>query len=139
MGIVVVLISTLGFSIVGVVTLLVLKRYETVTGRVVLGQARPKVGAFFHTTLVWVESALPSFFAQAIHGGIAQVKKVIHRVVARSIFTLERALERVLRLLHYTTHPPRTGSGEASVFLREIAEHKKKLLTRPSARVTEKK
>lgn len=107
--------------------LLGLKRYEMATGRVVFRHARPRVGAFFHTTLVWVEQALPSLVAGTIRESVATVKQFMHRWIARGIVALERALEWVLKTLHYTTHPT-GGGGEVSAFLREVAEHKKNIL-----------
>ncbi len=129
MGIVLFLISTLGLSIVAVVALLILKRYEMTTGRVVLGQARPKIGAFFATGLLWIERVFPALFAQAARRSVAYIKKIIHEGVARGILAVERALEWVLKTLHYTTHPTSEGrTGEVSTFLREVAEYKKKLI-----------
>ena len=114
----------------GLVALLALKRYEMTTGRVVFRQIRPQLGMFFHACLVWVEQALPALLAHAIRRGVGALNRVIHQVVARGILALEHALVWVLKTLHYTTQPTSSGTGEVSAFLREVAEHKKKLLKR---------
>ena len=77
--------------------LLGLKRYEMATGRVVFRHARPRVGAFFHTTLVWVEQALPSLVAGTIRESVATVKKFIHRWIARGIVRLSARLNGFLK------------------------------------------
>ena len=130
MGVILFLTATLVLSIVGVVALLTLKRYEITTGKVILGRARPTIGVFFNVCLMWVERALPALLAHVVRRGITEIKKVIHQAVAYGIHSLERALEWVLKTLHYTTQPSSSGTGEASAFLRAVAEHKKKLLRR---------
>ena len=123
------LTATLLISIAGMSALLTLKYFETTTGRVVLGAARPGVGAFFHRTLVWIEQDFPARLSLIVSRGVVFGKKFLHYGIARSILAAERALEWVLGLLRYTTAPT-AGMGEASAFLREVAEHKRKLLKR---------
>jgi len=130
MLVILLLTAALGFSIFGAASLLVLKRYEITTGRVVFGQSRPKVGAFFHTGLVWFEHKLPALLAKLVLQGVEKFKKVLHIVVARAILSAEGSLVWILKKLHYTTHPTSGSKGEVSAFLREVAEHKKNFLKR---------
>src|SRR3989338_3085807 len=130
---------TLGISIVGMSALLALKHFEMTTGRVVLGEARPGIGAFFHRGLVWVERDLPTGLSVIAGKAVVLGKKVLHHAVARSILALERGLEWALGLLRHTTTPTQQGTGEVSAFLREVAEHKKKLLKRSSSRTSREK
>jgi hypothetical protein len=123
----------LGISLVGMGGLLALKRFEMTTGKVVLEDARPSIGAFFYSILVWVERDLPNLLHYLTGQGLKSGKKLIQRWLAQALLVLEHTLERVLRTLRSTTTPQASmGSGEVSAFLREVAEHKKKLLTRTS-------
>ena len=121
--------ATLGISIVGIWALLVLKRFEMTTGKVLGGRVRPSVDAFFHAGLVWVEHRAPALLRFWLNYALANGKKFLRYAAAHSILALERLLRRVLQLLHYTTQPGE-NTGEVSRFLREVAEHKKKLLKR---------
>lgn len=118
---------TLGVSIVGLVALISVKRFEMATGTVLFGGLRPSLGAFFHRVLLWVERALPSIVAVLFHRLVEYGRWFLHHGIARGLLFLEHSLERVLSLVRYTTHPP-LSHREASAFLREVAEHKKKLL-----------
>jgi hypothetical protein len=119
----------LWFSIVGLVSLLVIKRFELSTGAVFLGSVRPKVGALFHTTLVWVERSLPALAVSALEQSSARGRSLVHYLTAHAVIVAERMLERTLGVLRYLTQPQIGGSTrQASSFLREVAEHKRKLL-----------
>ena len=128
----------LALSIMGMVVLLGLKRFEMATGRVVLETARPSIGAFFYSILVWVERDLPKATHRLVERGVTTGKKVLQEGVAHSLLALEHGLEQVLGLLRRTTAPTAaTGSGQASAFLREVAEYKKKLLKQSRPPTTE--
>jgi hypothetical protein len=123
--------ATLLFSTVGIIVLLVAKRFEMKTGRVFLGGVRPSVGAFFHTALVTVERVLPALVSQVLKQTARAFSWLMHNGTARGVLMLERALEKTLAGIRYaTTHPPAVRAGKASVFLQEVAEHKKNLLKR---------
>jgi len=49
-----------------------------------------------------------------------------HRTTAWSVLQVERMLEKTLHTLRHTTAA--RADGEASAFLREVAEHKKSLI-----------
>ena len=119
-------ITTLLTSILGLSLLLALKHWELRTGAVLGGRMRAPVGNFFHTTLLWLERILPTlirvFWRRAFRATVA----FVHRSSAWAVLWTEWALEHVLHLLRKTTSTRRIG--EASVFLREVAEHKRKLL-----------
>jgi len=126
---------TLGTSIVGMSLLLILKHMELKTGRVLLGSARPAIGRFFHAGLVWLEHILPALLRQALFSAGRTLRAWVRETIARGIVFFERALEFVLLTVREKTRAPK-GTGEVSSFLREVADHKKKLLKRsPSERV----
>jgi hypothetical protein len=120
---------TLAVSVVGLLSILLLKRYELSTGKMVLGKARPKVSRVSHDVVLTVEYILPSLVVRIIKRSIELVKDWLKQVVARAIFLFERMLEVLLHTVREKTRPPR-GAGEASAFLREVADHKRELLKR---------
>ena len=113
-------------SILGMVGLLSFKRYELSSGHVVFASARPAVGAFFRQALWWVEKVLPSLLRVYSIRTVRFCKVVLQRALARSILWLEHTLEQVLHHVRERTAVVRSP-GEASAFLREVAEHKRKL------------
>ena len=118
-------------SIVGLVTLLVLKRYEMNTGWFFMGRLRPRVGHLFHRGLVFVERGVPgvmySFFSRVVY----TVRLHTQQVLARAIVLFETYLERTLHTVRQKSRAPQ-GEGAASQFLQEVAAHKQKLLRRGS-------
>lgn len=120
--------------------LLLLKRYELATGRIFLASARPGIGAFFHRKLVWLEHVLPGLIRAGLHNLYRAVRRALHLGAAWAVLRLEQGLERTLRTLRRNTMPQaRMRSGEeTSAFLREVAEHKKRLQDEmPGQRITE--
>ena len=116
---------------IGIVGLLSAKRYEMATGKVVFGEVRPKIGAFFHALLTLIERVFPALLSRSFRGVAQYASWFVHNGVARGVLALERGLERTLSVVRYaTTHPPAESAGKASAFLQEVAEHKKKLLKR---------
>lgn len=129
-----VLTVTLGVSIAGLLSLLVIKRREMKTGRVMLAGVRPRLRRFFHTILVVVEHVIPGLIRHLVRGILRFMRGGVQRVIARGILVFEQMLERVLHTVRTTSAPPQ-GSGEVSNFLREVAAHKRAILKRaPSKR-----
>lgn len=116
----------LAISILGMVGLLVFKRYELQSGKVIFASARPAVGDFFKQALWWVEKVLPALVRVYTIRTVRFCKIALQRALARSILLVEHTLERVLHLVREQTAITR-APGEASAFLREVAEHKRKL------------
>jgi len=110
----------------GMMSLLVLKRYELNSGRVILGRARPAVGNFFHRGMSWLEYVLPGLIRVGLRRLYTTVRRVLLVWGARLVITLEGWLERALHRVRHTTASPKRGE-ETSAFLRQVAEHKKKL------------
>jgi hypothetical protein len=108
------------------VSLLALKRYELNSGRVLLGSARPAVGNFFHRGLSWFEYVLPGLVRVGARTLYATARRVLHAWAARIVVKAEQVLEQALRRVRRTTVVPGQGR-ETSAFLRQVAEHKKKL------------
>jgi len=119
-------IIALAVSIVGMTGLLGFKRYELVSGNVLFASARPAVGTFFRETLWWVEKVLPALIKTYSRRAVHLCKVVLQRGIARSILWVEHTLERVLHTVREQTTTLREP-GEASAFLREVAEHKRSL------------
>lgn len=130
-------LSTLGVSIVGMTGLLMFKRIELTTGRVVFERLRSTVGIFFHWALLWSEQVLPELLRLWARRAVTICRNVAREGIAQGILLLEGGLEWVLHLIRRTTSEPRRGNGEVSAFLREVAEHKKKILrrTRPKQKL----
>ncbi len=117
---------TLAVSVVALVMLIVLKRYEMATGHMILGGLRPTIDRFFHPVLAVVEKGLPRMVGTLVMRTFRSVRTHTQRMLARAILLCEHYLERVLHLVRSTAHVPR---GEAaSQFLQEVAAHKQKLL-----------
>lgn len=122
-------IVTLLLSIVGLVGLFWVKQWELRTGRMMLAGVRPAVGAFAHNVVVWFERALPGLVASSGTKAAKRAEEWLHRGAAHLLLGAEQGLEHVLRRLRGVTEQPRT-SREASEFLREVAEHKRMLLSK---------
>ncbi len=119
--------ATLAISVVGLLALISLKRFEMNTGRVVLGRARPMVGEFMHRLVFFVERVLPALIVRLLLRAAAALRRGVHAAVAWGIIVLERLLESTLRGIRRTTSMPEGKRAVRSDFLREVAEHKKKL------------
>ena len=119
--------ATLGFSMLAMILLLVVKRYELVSGRVVFAGARPGLNSFFETISRWTHGTLPSLLRQYIERLVRFVLTKLQLLLAQVILMLEHGLERILHAVR-----ERTGDQyvdrEPSAFLREVADHKKNLL-----------
>lgn len=119
--------TTLALSIVAMVLLLTLKRYELATGRVVFAGARPALNSFFHTVLWFGQQVLPELARNQIERGWNVLLAGVQRAIAYTIVSVEHVLERILHTVRERTQSVRP-SGEPSAFLREVADHKKTLL-----------
>lgn len=120
-------ITTLGVSIVGMISLIVLKRWEDGSGRVLGGRARPKIGQWAHYTLTWFEYVLPALLRSGALATYAWARAFFHRLSALVVLITERGLERLLRGLRRNTAVPQNDEN-ASAFLREVSAHKAELL-----------
>lgn len=130
------LFAGLFISIVGLVSLFMVKRWELQTGRMLFATARPAVGRWAKDTLVWFEHALPKLVVHyGAHMG-ARAEHWLHKSAAHALLSAEHGLERVLNSLRGVTEQPRS-SKEASAFLREVAEHKRQLLSKNAPQESE--
>lgn len=130
--------ATLALSILAMVFLLALRRYELNTGHVFLAGSRPAIGAFFHRKLVWIEYVLPGLVRAGIKRSYLFVRAVARVWIGRGALAAEQRLEQALQRVRRTTSRiPRRGP-RSSTFLREVSEHKKKVQeTRPENIVIE--
>ncbi len=121
-------ITLLVVSLVGLVTLLTVKRWELSNGRVILSGIRPGAGKVLGNALHFFERKAPAIATTSARRGYDIGRLVFHRLVAWAVLQVERVLEKTLHTLRGATQE--RGEGEASEFLREVAEHKKSLLKR---------
>jgi hypothetical protein len=120
------LIILLAVSIVGMLVLLVAKRYELTTGNLIFANSRPRLAKFSQRMVFLFGTAVPLYVRWQI-GRLYRVSTVwIHRALARGVVNVEHWLERTLNNVREKTAAPR-APGEASAFLREVGEYKKKL------------
>ena len=123
-------IITLCVSIIGLVLLLAIKRFELATGRVVLAGIRPflnrSFGAFLHLVLHFLP-ALAHFHFRKLWQHIVEF---FERVFMQVVVLFERVLERVLTRVKEKTRTPHVR-GEASSSLREVADYKRTMLRDP--------
>lgn len=122
-------IAGLIVSILGMVGLLGFKRYELQTGHVLFASARPAVGHFFKEALWWIEKVLPALIRVYTIRTVRWLRVSLQKAIAISILWVEHTLERVLHTVRERTAVVREP-GEASAFLREVAEHKRSLTRR---------
>src|SRR6185437_15803122 len=120
------LIIMLAVSIVGMFALITVKSYELSTGRLLFGGARPRISRFSARTVFLFGTVLPRFVVWEVRRMYRFFASFAHSAVAHAVLRLERWLESVLTKVRESTDAPR-APGEASAFLREVAEHKKKL------------
>ena len=120
--------SGLVISIVGLVSLLYLKHWELSTGRLVAVRVRPRMNRASQNTLVLFEQILPALVRIYSRRAWRTTLALVHFISAKVVLQTEHILERTLHTLRRSTDAGH-GAGEASVFLRQVAEHKKKLLS----------
>ena len=121
--------ATLFVSIIGLVSLVVLKRWEIATGRMLMSAARPALAEAARGFWVWTLERAPERASELLQTAARRSRRETHRLAALTLLKLEQSLERTLRTVRRNTEAPRDG-GAASGFLREVAEHKKRLQKR---------
>ncbi len=121
---------TLVLSALGLMSLLWVKSYEMRSGRLFMAGVRPAARRGLHASVLFVEYILPGLARRGWRSMLAAARSVLKAAAARAILFFEDTLERMLAFIRALMQPPR-GGGEASAFLREVAEHKKKLLEKP--------
>jgi hypothetical protein len=124
---------TLCLSILGLTTLLGLKRYELKTGRIVFERVRPRVRQVLHDVVLIAQYLLPFLARRVLTNVLVAARVLFLRVIARIALFVEETLHRWLGAVEHMLQPHPSG-GQASQFLREIAEHKQSLLKRPAQR-----
>lgn len=117
-------------SLSGLACVLYAKHWEEMHGKLMMSKVRPKAGEVLGAGLNFVERRAPALLRNTAAAGYAAARVLMHRSAAWSLLHLERMLEKTLHTLRHTTD--KAGGGEASAFLRDIAEHKKMLQERSS-------
>jgi hypothetical protein len=124
------LIVLMNMSIVGIVGLIALKRWEMATGKVFFASVRPAAGRVLGAGLHFAERRAPALLQGLGWSLYRAVRRLSQFAVAWTMLRVERVLERVLHTLRHTTVS--SGDGKVSAFLREVAEHKKSLIHQSS-------
>ncbi len=117
---------TLGISIAGLIGLIVLKRFEERTGRLLLTSLRTRVGKYVHEGVERTRRDLPVASRRISTVARDMGREYAKQFLARSLLASEHWLERTLSHLRRVERAGR--GGEASSFLKEVAEHKKQLV-----------
>jgi hypothetical protein len=113
-------------SIVGMSVLLFAKQYELSTGRMMFARSRPAISKFSSRAMFLFGTAVPLYLRWQARRAYAKITALAHRGVARGALSFEGWLEGVLSSVREKTSAQR-APGEASAFLREVGEYKKKL------------
>lgn len=124
--------TLLAVSLVGLMGLIGVRRYELVNNRVIFANIRPRVGAWLGAGVHFFERVAPTFVRHLAAKAYRHSSELVHRGTAWAVIHTEALLERTLQVLRHTT--AKEGGGEASAFLREVAEHKKQLQERSGER-----
>lgn len=119
--------AMLGVSLSAMMILLLLKRYELVSGRMMFSSARPGMNVFFEKVSQWGRKILPTLVRQYVERLAQLALTKLQLALAQIIVAFEHSLEKVLSAVREKTEPVHLDR-EPSVFLREVADHKKNLL-----------
>ncbi len=120
-------VTTFILAIIGMVAILSVRHWELETGNVCLTNVRPQMSRALRFVSLWCGHILPTLIRIYSRRAWRAISVSAHHTAARVAIKLEQLLEHTLHMVRRTTEIPR-GSGEVSAFLREVAEHKKKLL-----------
>jgi hypothetical protein len=123
---------TLCVSSLGLLLLLLAKRYEMRTGKVVFQRTRPLVRKVVHPVVLFVQYILPFMARRSLRATLRAARAGLSRILARATLYVETSLSRLLHAIQQAMQPKR--GGVASSFLQEVAEHKRKLLSDPEER-----
>ena len=121
-------LTTLTLSGLGIVLLFALKAWELKTGKMLVEPLRPHMHHFFSVTLFWIERVIPTMARVYGREALRATLAFVHRSVAFLVLLMEHLLQQTLHIIRRSTDVQHRAAGEASVFLREVAEHKRKLL-----------
>ena len=122
---VVFLTALLCISLAGLACVLYAKHWEQTNGKLMMSRVRPKAGEVLGVGLNFVERRAPALLRDAASRAYAAARTLVHRSTAWAVLQVEQMLEKTLHTLRHTTAA--RSEGEASAFLREVAEHKKLL------------
>jgi hypothetical protein len=128
------LIILLAVSLAGMLSLLVVKRYELATGNLIFAGSRPKLAKFSSRMVFLFGTAVPLYIRWQIGRLYRASASWVHKAVAHGTLRVEHWLETALNRVREKTAPTRSP-GEASAFLREVGEYKKKLNGQEEGRI----
>jgi hypothetical protein len=115
-------------SSLAMAALLYVKHWELTTGRLMFAPIRPYVSRIAARVLAVFEHHVPNASARAVRYSVRWTRTRFRDALARMLLTVEHSLEVMLdNLKHGLTSPRGMGGQASSAFLREVAEHKRKL------------
>jgi len=117
-------------SCAGMAGLLYAKHWELSTGRMLFEKKRPQIEIFFHRISRAFETYLPALIKEYSRRALRWLRGSARTGLAHALLAVEEWLERTLHALRHRVVPPQDATGQASAFLREVAEHKKRLSRR---------
>ena len=124
------LTAVLILSCIGMGGLLYVKSWEMRTGKMLLSDVRPQAARVLKSGSDFFEESLPDGIARGAEWWSVWLRTNALAALARALASAELALEKALHALRHKTLPPPSGGGQASAFLREVADYKKELLSR---------
>src|SRR5882724_10645447 len=90
------LITLLAVSVVGMLSLLWVKHYELSTGNLLFAGSRPALSKFSSRAVFLFGTALPHFVRYEAHRSYSWVAGLMHRLTAHGVLRVETWLERTL-------------------------------------------
>jgi hypothetical protein len=120
------LILLLVISVAGMSGLLWAKHYELTSGNMLFAGSRPALSKVSARVVFLFGTALPLYISWQARRAWHMLAAWLQRSTAHGVLLVEGWLERVLNSVREKTADSR-APGEASAFLREVGEYKKKL------------
>ena len=118
-------ITTLITSLAILSLMLWFKRYELTTGHVLLGQRRHRISRFSARMVFLFGTAVPHFIRYEAHRLYRLAWVFVHALLARILLAIGQWLEGIERNVQEKAGGRQ--AGQASPFLREVGEYKKKI------------
>ncbi len=125
-----IVIIALYISITAMALLVLIKRWEVRSGKMIASPIRPATAKVAHATVVWLGGVLPGTVRVSVREFFHIFRDIGRLMTARVVLWLEYRLEKTLDFVRLRTTPSRHGGEPVSVFLREVAEYKKMLSRR---------
>jgi hypothetical protein len=114
-------------SSIAMMLLLYAKHWELTRNRLILASVRPLLSSASSHAIQTVEQRVPLAVRQLGMRIVIWIRLRARDIAARMLIAVEHALEAALVRLKHAFSPAISSEGASSAFLREVAEHKRKL------------